>query len=152
METIAKHRHARSSAQKVRLVADLIRGKKVSQALETLTYTNKKAAGLVKKVLESAIANAEHNDGADIDDSATACYHGHDGPAPRTDRNLRRCRLHRIAAPARDRNPHGAWSATRRNPVDVRETRIGAGGNRHRHRARRLGRHARMRQRRDASE
>ncbi|SUI43780.1 50S ribosomal protein L22 [Serratia marcescens] len=55
METIAKHRHARSSAQKVRLVADLIRGKKVSQALETLTYTNKKAAGLVKKVLESAI-------------------------------------------------------------------------------------------------
>lgn len=68
METIAKHRHARSSAQKVRLVADLIRGKKVSQALDILTYTNKKAAVLVKKVLESAIANAEHNDGADIDD------------------------------------------------------------------------------------
>lgn len=43
METIAKHRHARSSAQKVRLVADLIRGKKVSQALDILTYTNKKA-------------------------------------------------------------------------------------------------------------
>ena len=42
METIAKHRHARSSAQKVRLVADLIRGKKVSQALDILTYTNKK--------------------------------------------------------------------------------------------------------------
>ena len=59
METIAKHRHARSSAQKVRLVADLIRGKKVSQALDILTYTNKKAAVLVKKVLESAIANAE---------------------------------------------------------------------------------------------
>ncbi len=68
MEITAKHRHARSSAQKVRLVADLIRGKKVSQALETLTYTNKKAASLVKKVLESAIANAEHNNGADIDD------------------------------------------------------------------------------------
>lgn len=51
METIAKHRHARSSAQKVRLVADLIRGKKVSQALDILTYTNKKAAVLVKKVL-----------------------------------------------------------------------------------------------------
>lgn len=49
METIAKHRHARSSAQKVRLVADLIRGKKVSQALDILTYTNKKAAVLVKK-------------------------------------------------------------------------------------------------------
>ncbi|MGP1956297.1 MAG: 50S ribosomal protein L22 [Arsenophonus sp. NC-PE1-MAG3] len=67
METIAMHRHARSSAQKVRLVADLIRGKKVSKALEILNYTNKKAAGLVKKVLKSAIANAEHNDGADID-------------------------------------------------------------------------------------
>ena len=52
--TLAQHRHARSSAQKVRLVADLIRGKKVSQALDILTYTNKKAAVLVKKVLESA--------------------------------------------------------------------------------------------------
>ena len=67
METLAQHRHARSSAQKVRLVADLIRGKKVSQALDILTYTNKKAAVLVKKVLESAIANAEHNNGLDID-------------------------------------------------------------------------------------
>ncbi|MXP56551.1 50S ribosomal protein L22 [Pantoea sp. Mhis] len=67
METIAQHRHAHSSAQKVRLVANLIRGKKVSQALNILTYINKKAAILVKKVLESAIANAEHNDGADID-------------------------------------------------------------------------------------
>ncbi|CUX96824.1 50S ribosomal protein L22 [Candidatus Doolittlea endobia] len=72
METIAQHRHARSSAQKVRLVADLIRGKKVSQALKVLTYTNKKASGLVKKVLKSAIANAEHNDGADIDDLKVA--------------------------------------------------------------------------------
>ncbi|WP_348666367.1 50S ribosomal protein L22 [Arsenophonus symbiont of Ornithomya chloropus] len=68
METIAMHRYARSSAQKIRLVADLIRGKKVFQAIEILNYTNKKAASLVKKVLESAIANAEHNDGADIDD------------------------------------------------------------------------------------
>ncbi|WP_457913597.1 50S ribosomal protein L22 [Candidatus Gillettellia adelgis] len=68
METIAKHRYAHSSAQKVRLVANLIRSKKVSHALETLVYTNKKAAGLVQKVLESAIANAEHNDAADIDD------------------------------------------------------------------------------------
>ena len=81
METIAKHRHARSSAQKVRLVADLIRGKKVSQALETLTYTNKKAAGLVKKVLESAIANAEHNDGADIDDLKVTKIFVDEGPS-----------------------------------------------------------------------
>ncbi|MFP3019414.1 MAG: 50S ribosomal protein L22 [Arsenophonus sp.] len=68
MEIIAMHRYARSSAQKVRLVSELIRGKKVSKALEILKYTNKKAAFLVKKVLESAIANAEHNNGADIDD------------------------------------------------------------------------------------
>ena len=47
METIAKHRYARTSAQKARLVADLIRGKKVAQALEILTFTNKKAAALV---------------------------------------------------------------------------------------------------------
>ena len=50
METIAKHRYARTSAQKARLVADLIRGKKVAQALENLNFTNKKAAALVKKV------------------------------------------------------------------------------------------------------
>lgn len=68
METFAKHQHAHSSAQKVCLVANLIRGKKVSKALNILFYTKKKAAVLVRKVLESAIANAEHNDGVDIDD------------------------------------------------------------------------------------
>ena len=68
MEAIAKHNFARISPQKARLVADLIRGKSVDQALEILTFSNKKAAVLVKKVLESAIANAEHNDGVDIDD------------------------------------------------------------------------------------
>lgn len=83
METLAQHRHARSSAQKVRLVADLIRGKKVSQALDILTYTNKKAAVLVKKVLESAIANAEHNDGADIDDLKVAKIFVDEGPSKR---------------------------------------------------------------------
>ncbi|PLK59041.1 50S ribosomal protein L22 [Candidatus Palibaumannia cicadellinicola] len=67
METVAKHHHARSSAQKLRLVAKLISGKKASQALDILTYTNKKAAHLIKQVLKSAIANADHNDGADID-------------------------------------------------------------------------------------
>ncbi|UJF19468.1 50S ribosomal protein L22 [Vibrio sp. SS-MA-C1-2] len=68
MEAIAKHRFARISPQKARLVADQIRGKDVAQALELLTFSNKKAAELIKKVLESAIANAEHNEGADIDD------------------------------------------------------------------------------------
>jgi large subunit ribosomal protein L22 len=56
------------SADKGRLVADLVRGKKVDQALNILAFTQKKAAGIVKKALESAIANAEHNDGADIDE------------------------------------------------------------------------------------
>ena len=79
METIAKHRYARTSAQKARLVADLIRGKKVAQALEILTFTNKKAAALVKKVLESA--NAEHNDGADIDDLKVAKIFVDEGPS-----------------------------------------------------------------------
>eukprot|EP01041_Mallomonas_annulata_P025089 gene25089-46046_t len=58
----------RLSVDKGRLVADLIRGKKVDQALNILAFTQKKAAGIVKKALESAIANAEHNDGADIDE------------------------------------------------------------------------------------
>ena len=68
MEVTAKLRGAAISAQKARLVADLVRGKPVGQALNILSFSNKKAATLVKKCLESAIANAEHNDGADIDE------------------------------------------------------------------------------------
>jgi len=67
-EVAAIHRGARISAQKARLVANLIRGKKVEDALDILSFSNKKAAGLVKKVLQSAIANAEHNEGMDIDE------------------------------------------------------------------------------------
>ncbi|EGQ8193573.1 50S ribosomal protein L22 [Vibrio parahaemolyticus] len=81
MEAIAKHNFARISPQKARLVADLIRGKSVDQALEILTFSNKKAAALVKKVLESAIANAEHNEGADIDDLNVAKIFVDEGPA-----------------------------------------------------------------------
>ena len=80
MEAIAKHNFARISPQKARLVADLIRGKSVDQALEILTFSNKKAAVLVKKVLESAIANAEHNEGADIDDLIVAKFFVDEGP------------------------------------------------------------------------
>jgi len=68
METRATLRGVRLSAQKGRLVADLIRGKKVDSALNILEFSPKKAAGIIKKVLESAIANAEHNDGADVDE------------------------------------------------------------------------------------
>jgi large subunit ribosomal protein L22 len=68
METKASVRGVRLSVDKGRLVADLIRGKKVDQALHILTFTPKKAAGIVKKAVESAVANAEHNDGADIDE------------------------------------------------------------------------------------
>ena len=67
METEATLRGVRLSAQKGRLVADLIRGKPVDQALNVLAFSPKKGARIIKKVLESAIANAEHNDGADID-------------------------------------------------------------------------------------
>lgn len=68
METKASLRGVHLSAQKGRLIADLIRGKKVDQALDILSFTPKKGAVIIKQVLESAIANAEHNDGADIDE------------------------------------------------------------------------------------
>jgi large subunit ribosomal protein L22 len=68
MEVAAKLRGARLSAQKARLVADQIRGKSVEEALDLLTFSAKKGAAIVKKVLESAIANAEHNEGADVDE------------------------------------------------------------------------------------
>ena len=67
METNAILRGVRLSPQKGRLVADLVRGKPVDQALNILNFSPKKGAEIIKKVLESAIANAEHNDGADID-------------------------------------------------------------------------------------
>ena len=68
METKAIARGVRLSSDKGRLVADMIRGKKVDQAINILNFTQKKAAGIIKKVVESAVANAEHNDGADIDE------------------------------------------------------------------------------------
>ncbi len=68
MEVAARLKGAQISAQKVRLVADQIRGKGVEEALDLLTFSPKKAAVLVKKVLNSAIANAEHNEGADVDE------------------------------------------------------------------------------------
>jgi large subunit ribosomal protein L22 len=68
METNAIVRGVRLSCDKGRLVADMIRGKRVDLALNILTFSPQKAAGIIKKCLDSAIANAEHNDGADIDE------------------------------------------------------------------------------------
>lgn len=68
IEVAARLRGARISAQKARLVADQVRGLKVDRALNVLTFSPKKAARIVKKVLESAIANAENNEGADVDE------------------------------------------------------------------------------------
>ena len=80
METVAKHQQANISAQKTRLVADQVRGMPVENALNLLTFSKKKAAVLVKKVLESAIANAEHNDGADIDELIVSTIYVDEGP------------------------------------------------------------------------
>ncbi|GIX31538.1 MAG: 50S ribosomal protein L22 [Porticoccaceae bacterium] len=79
MEVAARLRGARLSAQKARLVADLIRGKKVEEALDILTFSPKKAARVIKKVLESAIANAEHNEGADVDELRVASIYVDEG-------------------------------------------------------------------------
>ena len=68
METTATLRGVRLSAQKGRLIADQIRGMPVGKALDLLAFAPQKGAKIIRKVLESAIANAEHNDGADIDE------------------------------------------------------------------------------------
>ena len=68
MQVQAKLRGARLSAQKARLVADQVRGRPVEDALNLLTYSSKKGADVIRKLLNSAIANAEHNEGADVDE------------------------------------------------------------------------------------
>ena len=81
MEVAAHLRFARISPQKCRLVADQIRGLPVDKALNILAFSPKKAAEMLKKVLESAIANAEHNDGADVDDLHVTRVFVDQGPA-----------------------------------------------------------------------
>lgn len=75
MEVVAKHLGARISDQKCRVVADMIRGKKVEQAVTTLKFSPQKGAELILKVLESAIANAENNVGLDVDTLKVAHVH-----------------------------------------------------------------------------
>ena len=78
--TIAVARNIHLSAQKGRLVADQIRGLPVAQALNILAFSPKKGAGIIKKALDSAIANAEHNDGADIDELKVTQIYVEKGP------------------------------------------------------------------------
>ncbi len=80
MQVESTLKHARISAQKVRLVADQIRGKSVESALELLTFSDKKAGAIMKKLVDSAIANAEHNEGADIDELKIAAVQVNEGP------------------------------------------------------------------------
>jgi large subunit ribosomal protein L22 len=83
MQATAILKYVRVSAQKGRLVADQIRGLPVARALELLQFSPKKAAGHVRKVLESAIANAEHNEGADVDELKVATIQVDGGPTLR---------------------------------------------------------------------
>jgi large subunit ribosomal protein L22 len=96
MEVSAKLSHARISAQKCRLVADQVRGMPVERALELLTFSPKKASGLVRKVLESAIANAEHNEGADIDELKVSAIFVNEGPTLKRLRARAKGRANRI--------------------------------------------------------
>ncbi|MBT8102540.1 MAG: 50S ribosomal protein L22 [Gammaproteobacteria bacterium] len=80
MQVAATLRYARVSPQKCRLMADAIRGQSVDEALRTLTFSPKKSARIVKKVLESAVANAEHNHGADIDELKVATIEVNEAP------------------------------------------------------------------------
>ena len=96
METSAKHRYARISPQKCRLVADQVRGMPVEKALTLLNFSNKKAAVLVRKVLESAIANAEQNEGADIDELKVSTIFVDQGPSMKRMRARAKGRGNRI--------------------------------------------------------
>ena len=96
MEVSAKLKFVRLSPQTARLVADQIRGLPVERAVELLTFSDKKAAGILKKVLESAIANAEHNEGADIDELHVQTVVVDQGPTQKRFRARARGRVNHI--------------------------------------------------------
>jgi large subunit ribosomal protein L22 len=99
MEVSAKLKFVRLSPQKARLVADQIRGMPVEREVELLNFSNKKAAAIVKKVLESAIANAEHNEGADIDELKISTVCIDQGPVSKRWRARARGRANQILKP-----------------------------------------------------
>ncbi|MGA7982984.1 MAG: 50S ribosomal protein L22 [Chromatiaceae bacterium] len=96
MQAEAKLKYARISAQKARLVADQIRGLKVEKALNVLSFSARKGASIIKKVLESAIANAEHNEGADIDELKVAVVKIDEGPTMKRIRARAKGRANRV--------------------------------------------------------
>ncbi len=96
MRTESSLKHARISAQKARLVADQIRGKNVERALEVVEFSNKKAGSIIKKILDSAIANAEHNEGADIDELKVSEITVDEGPTMKRLRARAKGRANRI--------------------------------------------------------
>jgi large subunit ribosomal protein L22 len=96
MQVNASLRHARVSPQKARLIADQIRGLPVENALNVLSFSPRKAAGLIKKVLDSAIANAEHNEGADVDELKVAAVFVNEGPVMKRLRARAKGRANRI--------------------------------------------------------
>lgn len=96
MQVQSKLKMARISAQKARLVADQIRGLPVERALEVLTFSEKKAGALMKKLVDSAIANAEHNEGADIDELRISEVQVNEGPTMKRLRARAKGRANRI--------------------------------------------------------
>lgn len=96
MEVAAKFRYARISPQKARLVADQIRGLPVEEAMNLLKFSPKKAAGMMKLVLNSAIANAEHNEGMDIDELKVSTIYVDEGPRMKRIRPRAKGRANRI--------------------------------------------------------
>jgi large subunit ribosomal protein L22 len=96
MQVSATLRHAHISPQKCRLIADLVRGMPVEHALRALTFNTRKASSIVQKVLESAIANAEHNEGADVDELKVAAIFVNEGRAMKRFRARAKGRGNRI--------------------------------------------------------
>ena len=99
MEVMAKAKYIRISPRKARLVADQVRGKTAEKAIELLNFSTKKAAGLVKKTVDSAVANAEHNEGADIDGLFIKKIFVDEGPTARRFRPRARGRVNYIDKP-----------------------------------------------------
>jgi len=97
MQAEARIKNARISAQKARLVADQVRGLQVEQAVNLLAFSPKKGARIIKKILESAIANAEHNEGADVDELRVTAIQVNEGPTMKRIRARAKGRASRIS-------------------------------------------------------